>query len=156
MVYCLFWSFIICVALWCCIRWTSTETRWRRCPRQHFQIFDLIFPNTLQSYLSRTNISFQTDWSFVWHRVLRLKSQSYHLSWMVLSRLNRLTSNSNILLFFESYHWPFYLDWLFKIRNTSWFFQNLVWGLVYIFSVGWLLIWLQTLFAIFANSAFFQ
>ena len=82
-------------------------------------------------------IVFQTERSFLWHQYVGIKIQSNHLSSIALPRLNCLTYNSSILLFFDSYHWPFDLDWLFEIRNDSGFFQNLLWGLRYFRCTDW-------------------
>ena len=71
-----------------------------------------------------TKIAFWTDRSFVWHRVVGLKSWSNNLSLIALPRLNRLTSNFRSLLFFVSSHWAFNTEWSFIIKNDYEFFQN--------------------------------
>ena len=84
-VYCLFWSCILCTAQQRYAGWTSKKSQWRRCSIQNVRTYDLICSNGLQSYLYCTKITFWTDRSFAWHQVLGLKSRSDN------SKLNILT-----------------------------------------------------------------
>ena len=94
-------------------RQTSKKSWWRRCSRHNVRICDFICSNVLRSYLTvlklyGERISHFHDIEIIFQIILSLIASPC---------MNDLTSNFNRLIFFDSSHWLFHLDWLFEIRT---------------------------------------
>ena len=75
-IYCLFWTFILCAELRRYAIWTFKKSWWYHCSRHHICIYGFIFSISLWLYLYRTKIAFRNDQSFLWHQVLGLNISS--------------------------------------------------------------------------------
>ena len=83
-------------------------------------------------------ITFRTNRSFVWHRVLVLKKVVQIILIPIESpSSNHLNYNLNSLIFFKNSHWSFDLDWLFEISTDYEFIQNTIWGLRHYLYTDW-------------------
>ena len=106
-----------------------------------FKTVRWIYDSIFQSLWDRTFTVLKSNFEWIGYlydnRVFGLKIRSRNLSSIVFTCSYHITSILNSLIFFEDYHWPFDLDWLFKIWTDPGFIQNPIRGLRYFWYIDW-------------------